>query len=179
MEPTPISKPIALAQAGSTLNVTAVYQDMWGREWARELWLRVTQLMGDDAITNTSWNLMELDRPEIFSEAVSAATLADVLVVSIHAGEQLPPSLCAWINAWLPRRQRQDGALIALLSVVAGQPDGPSKQAEEYLRGVARQGRLDFQLREHVEASHHSNASAPDGSSFPETNPIPQRERRK
>ena len=164
MEPTPISKPIAPAQAGCALNVTAVYQDMWGREWARELWLRVTQLMGNDAITNTSWNLMELDRPEIFSEAVSAATLADVLVVSIHASEQLPPRLYTWIDAWLPRRQRQDGTLIALLSVVAGQPDGPSKQAEEYLRGVARQGRLDFQLREHVEAFHRSTTFPADAS---------------
>jgi hypothetical protein len=156
MEPTPISKPIAPAQTGSALNVTAVYQDMWGREWARELWLRVTQLMGNDAITNTSWSLMELDRPEIFSEAVSAATLADVLVVSIHASEQLPPRLCAWFDAWVPRRQRQEGALIALLGMTAGQPDGPSKQAEEYLRAVARRGRLDFLLREHVGTFHRS-----------------------
>jgi len=152
MERTPPSKPVAPTPAKSALNVTAVYQDAWGREWATELWLRVTQMMGSDAIANTGWDLVELNRPEVFSEAVSAAAIADVLVISIHAGEQLPPPLCAWIDAWLPRRQRQDGALIALLGTAAGQPDSLSKQTEEHLSTVARRGRLDFLLREHIVA---------------------------
>jgi len=150
MEPTQILNPVAAPQAGAALKIIAVYQDIRGREWAAELWCRMSQLMGDDAITNHSWNIAELDHQEIFSAAVSAATAADVLVVSIHAGEQLPFVLCAWIDAWLPRRQRQDGTLIALIGVPAGQPDARSEQTGEYLRAVARRGRLDFQLREHV-----------------------------
>lgn len=143
-------KPVAAPQAGTNLSIIAVYQDIRGQEWAAELWCRMSQLMGDDAITSRSWNIAELDRPEIFSAAVSAATAADVLVVSIRAGEQLPFVLHAWIDEWLPRRQRQDGTLIALIVVPAGQPDATSERTGEYLRTVARRGRLDFQLREHV-----------------------------
>ena len=172
MEPSSISKLITPATPGSALNVTTVYQDLWGSEWATELWCRVTQMMGNDAVIHTSWNLVELGRPEIFSEAVAAAAIADVLVISIPAGEPLPVHLCAWIDAWLPRRRRRDGALIALLGMVAGQPDGLSKQAAEYLSAVARRGRLDFLLREDVDALSGSKTSASDRSPSPATNPI-------
>ena len=165
MQSTQILKPVAAKHAGCALNVTAVYEDIRGREWAMELWRRLSQLMGNDAIANNSWSLVELNRPKVFSEAVSAATLADVLVVSFHAGKQLPAVLCAWIDAWLPRRQRQEGALIALIGVTAGQPDAPSEKVEEYLRAVARRGRLDFLLREHVTA-----ATGP-ATSWPGMNP--------
>jgi hypothetical protein len=157
MKPISLSKPVSPAQAGFALKVATVYQDMEGQEWVAELWHRVTQLMGNDAIVNTSWSLIELDQSAIFSEAVSAASRADVLVVSIHPGEQLSARLCAWIDAWLPRRQRQDGALIALLGMAAGRPDGPAKQAEAYLRNVALRGRLEFLLREQVGALPGSN----------------------
>ena len=143
-------QPAAAPPAGAALNITAVYQDPPGREWAAELLCRMSQLMGDDTIANHAWNIVELDRPEAFSAAVAAATVADVLVISFPAGEQLPSILCAWMEAWLPRRLRRDGTLIALIGVAAGQPDARSEQTEDYLRRVAGRGRLDFQLREYV-----------------------------
>ena len=168
MEPANILQQFVKTSTGAAgsagLKVANVYQDLKSRAWAENLWNRVVQLSGPDAVLAAAWSIEELNQAQAFQEAVSAATLADVLMVSIHAGEQLPPGLCAWIDAWLPRRQRQDGALIALLGVVAGQPDVPSKQAEEYLRGVARQGRLDFMLHEHVGTFHRSKTFPTDAS---------------
>ena len=177
MESISFSKLITPAPPGSALKVTTVYQDVWGSEWATELWCRVTQMMGSDAVIHTSWNLTELGRPVIFSEAVADAMIADVLVISIPAGEPLPAHLCAWIYAWLPRRRRRDGALIALLGMVPGQPDGLSKQAAEYLGAVARRGRLDFLLREHIEALNCLKTAAADSSPSPTTDSLPQPKR--
>jgi hypothetical protein len=171
MEATQILIKVASAHNESALNTVAVYQDTRSQEWIRELWDRVTQIMGDQALAHASWSIAELDRPEFLSEAVSAAALADVLVVSIHAGEQLPSRLCGWIDAWLPRRQRQEGALIALMGVSAGQPDASSGKLEKYLRAVAHRGRLDFQLREHI------TASAKSATAFPKTNSRLERKR--
>jgi hypothetical protein len=72
---------------------------------------------------------------------------ADVILISIHDTKELPTDLCVWIDAWLPRRRLPTGALIALVSVPE-QPDVQTDHTRDYLRSVARRGRLDFLLRE-------------------------------
>ncbi len=160
MEPSPIHEPSGAAHPGAALRITAVYHDTSGQEWAGGLWSRLSQLMGDGAIVIHAWNLAELEQPQIFSTAAAAAAHDDVLVVSIQADERIPAALCGWIEAWLPRRQRQDGALIALIGMSAGQPAALLEKAEKYLMDVARRGRLDFLPREHVTAGT-SRVSSP------------------
>jgi hypothetical protein len=181
MEPANILQPIIKVSsdvpASRSLIIVGIYQDIESRAWIGDLWNRVAELAGPDAVPITAWNLDELSHAPAFQEAVSAAAIADVLVISIHAGEQLPPALCAWVAAWRPRRQRRDGALITLLGVAAGQPDVTMALAKEYLSTIAGRSGLDFMFCEHLGTFYHSKTSAPVRPSFPETNSIHQPER--
>jgi hypothetical protein len=178
MEPADI--PQSAAQTSSVvpappgLKIAGIYQDVARRAWIGDLWNRVADLAGPDAVPITAWSLEELSRAPAFQEAVSAAVVADVLVISIHAGDHLPPVLCAWIDSWRPRRQRHGGSLIVLLGVAAGQPEIPLARAKDYLSAIARGSGLDFQFCEHLDAPHCPETTAPDRASSPETNPLHQ-----
>ena len=142
--------PIASAEGEHVLNVTMVYQDRTAREWATEMWGRVTQLVGKENISAASWSISDLARPGILVEAVRSAVRADVIVVAVSDAKELPPDLCAWIDVWLPRRVRGTGALVALI----GLPEEPDHQAfstQDYLRAVADNGGLDFFPQERVQ----------------------------
>ncbi len=129
------------------LNVAVICQDTATRKWATQVCDHVTRLAGKDAVHSTWWEISRLSDPDVFKDAVLMTMVADVILVSINDAEELPINLCVWIDAWLPRRYQSVGALIALVSV-PGQPGDQTTHARDYLRTVARKGRLDFLLRE-------------------------------
>jgi hypothetical protein len=135
--------PVALVEGEPALNVTMVCEDLTTREWATEMWRRVTQSVGKENISITSWMIGDLARPEVHAEAVLSAARADVIVIAVSAAEILPVDLCVWIAAWVQRRTRQAGALVALI----GLPQKRDPQAfstRDFLRMVAHKGGLDF-----------------------------------
>jgi hypothetical protein len=141
--------PIALAKDEPALNVTMVCEDLLTREWAAEMWDRVTQMAGKENISVTSWRISDLALPEILADAVLSAARADVIVIAVSAAEKLPVGLCVWIAAWVPRRARRAGALVALI----GLPQKRDRQAfstRDFLRMVALKSGLDFFPRERV-----------------------------
>ena len=76
-------------------------------------------------------------------DAVRAALVADLIVVLVHAADELPLGFYVWIDAWLPRRTSREGALTALIG--ADEPQDPqSSRTREYLQAVARKAQLDF-----------------------------------
>jgi hypothetical protein len=100
-------------------------------------------LAGKDHIRNKWYDVHSLSDLGILLEAVRAALVADVIVISVHAADELPLGLYVWIDAWLPRRTASEGALTALIG--ADEPQGPeSFRTREYLQAVARKGHLDF-----------------------------------
>jgi len=129
------------------LNVAVVYQDTPTRKWATQVCDHVKQVAGKDAVHSTWWEISRLGDPDVFRDAVLMTIVADVILVSINDANELPIDLCVWIDAWLPRRYQPMGALIALISV-PGQPGDQTNHARDYLRTIARKGRLDFLLRE-------------------------------
>jgi len=141
--------PIALAEGEHALNVTMVCEDLTTREWATEMWDRVTQMVGKENINVTSWMIRSLARPEILVEAVSSAAQADVIVIAVSAAGKLPIDLCVWIAAWVPRRARRVGALVALIGLPQ-EPDHQAFSTQNFLQLVAHKGGLDFFPREHV-----------------------------
>ena len=125
------------------LNVAVVYEDTRTQEWARQVCSRVRHLIGEEGVRTNWWQADLLRDVEVLAEALSAASAAELLVVSVYASDQLPLDLYAWIDAWLSRRQVPTGALVALICV----PDGAGSQAfrtRDYLQAVARTGGLDF-----------------------------------
>ena len=129
------------------LNVALVYQDTPTRKWATQVFDQVKRVTGKDAVRCTWWEINRLSDPEVFRDAIQTTMRADVILVSIYDAEELPIDFCVWIDAWLPRRCLPMGALIALISV-PGQLSDQTKLARDYLRAIARKGRLDFLLRE-------------------------------
>ena len=114
-----------------------------------------TQLVGEEHVRDTWYDVHSLDDVRILLDAVRAALVADLIVVSVHAADELPLGLYVWIDAWLPRRASREGALTALIG--ADEPQYPqSSRTRDYLQAVARKAQLDFiplfESRPHVEA---------------------------
>jgi hypothetical protein len=130
-------------ESAFALNVVVLYQDPLTLYWATELWDRVGELIGSGGICRMAWRISDLARPDLFAEAVRAAAKAHVMVVSFRDAGVLPPSLCEWVEAWMPRRILTGGALVALIGVPA-QPNAPCGQAYAYVEAVARRAGLDF-----------------------------------
>lgn len=131
----------------SALDVVAVYRDVQDRDRVRELCDRIARSIGRRSFRRRFWSFEDLNEPGLFQEAVRAATDADAMIVSLPAGEKLPPCFCAWIDAWRARRRPPDGTMIALVDVT-GRNGAASEHVQKYLRGVALEARLEFLLQE-------------------------------
>lgn len=130
-------------EAAYALKIAGVYQDSITREWAHQMCHPVTQAIGDEWVRNTWYRVNDLGDTGVLLDAVQTALRADVIVVSVHAADELPVELCTWIDVWLPRRPPHMGALAALIGVT-GQPGSQADHTQEYLQAVARRGQLDF-----------------------------------
>jgi hypothetical protein len=125
------------------LSIAGVYQDIVTRDWAVQTCRQATQLAGEERVQNMLYNAHSLRDPGVFLQAVRAALLADVILVSIHAADELQLELYVWFDAWLPRRLSRAGALTALIGV-AEPPNSQSVRTLEYLQAVACKAQLDF-----------------------------------
>ena len=141
LEPAPDS-------SGDEFKIVVVYQGALAQEWAMQMCEPVWQKFGGEFVRDTWHDINSLGTTKILLEAVRATLTADVIVIAVHAAEELPPDLCAWIDIWLPRRNARTGALAALIGI-AGQLDAHAASTQEYLQAVARRGELDFVPQEH------------------------------
>ncbi len=137
-------------KSNRTLGITLVYEDVESLDWATTMRDRVTALIGRESVVDASWRMCYLTNPDVFPHAVETATWADAIIVAVHEAVELPADLCAWVNAWLPRRGGREGTLVALLGPSAS---GTIRNVRRYLEGVARRGALAF-LLEHRKSPH-------------------------
>jgi len=134
---------VAPTESEYALNIVGVYQDPLTQSWGVPMRRLATQLAGEEHVRDTWYDVHSLDDVQILSDAVRAALVADLIVISIHAADELPLGLYVWIDAWLPRRASREGALTALIG--ADEPQDPqSSSTREYLQAVARKAQLDF-----------------------------------
>ncbi len=140
----PVAPP---AKADYRVTVACVYQDEGVRKWAQEVWMRVPASAGAAILRVREWKLSDLSQPQVLAEAVVEAAKADVVVVCMDACERSPGNLFAWVVAWLPRRPRDTGALVAVVCQ-SEQVGGQSRRAQEYLGSVASARGMEFILEE-------------------------------
>src|SRR5215468_9819166 len=151
MEPSSVSEQITRldklvahsSASGYGLNVTVVYEEAATRKWAREIYERATRLAGVEAIRATWWKLTDLSEPGVLAGAVSTAMRSDVIIVASRCAEGFPLPFYVWVNSWLAHRSPRAGAVVALLGTLA-ESSSHSGRVTDYLREVARQGRLEF-----------------------------------
>jgi hypothetical protein len=129
------------------LNVAAVYEDVVTRQWATEIFERVEKLAGAGKVRGTWWRMSELSQPAVLAGAVSTAMRASMLIVAIRGAERFPLPFYVWVDSWLPYYRQSPAALVALIAK-SDRPTPCSDQARDYLRAVARHGRLDFLAEE-------------------------------
>ncbi len=131
------------------LNVCVLYEDAPTRDWARDVCGRVAKLVGGECLRITWWSLADLNEPAVLAGAVSTALRADVVVVAVRAAERFPLPFYVWADAWVPYHTKGAAALVALMAL----PQRPIPQmdrARDYLRAMAKQGRLDFLIEERL-----------------------------
>jgi hypothetical protein len=162
--------PPAATEDDFTLNVMMVYQDFATRKWAAEMWERVAQSVGGDNIQVSSWRIGDLVQPGSIADAVWSAAQADVIMIAVRSPGELPVELCVWIDAWLPRRTRSAGALVALIGLPPAASTARASHIQEYLCAVARRGRLDFMPRERevpaMSTGHAASEATPEPVDF-------------
>jgi hypothetical protein len=134
---------VAPTESEHALNIVGVYQDPLTQSWGVPMCRLATQLAGEEHVRNAWYDVHSLDDVRILMDAVRAALVADLIVVSVYAAEELPLGLYVWIDAWLPRRTSREGALTALIGADEPQ-DLPSFRTCDYLQAVARKAQLDF-----------------------------------
>src|SRR6266571_3642093 len=101
---------IAGLGAGNGLNVVLVYEEAETRQWAREVYERVSKFAGAGKVRATWWKIGELNQPGVLAGAVSMAMRAKLIVVATRGAEGLPLPFYVWVNGWLPHRFSAAGA---------------------------------------------------------------------
>jgi hypothetical protein len=130
------------------LYIAGIHQDAATGKWATQVTNQAIQLVGEQSVHGTWWNMGELGDPRVFRDAVEAATMANILVVSVRATDALPLDLYDWIEAWLPLRLPLAGVLVALIGVSAP-PAADASRIGRYLQDVAWRGDLEFLMQDY------------------------------
>jgi hypothetical protein len=87
------------------------------------------------------WLLSELRMPQLRAIAAADANAADLVIISVHHAEGLPPELQDWIELWLAHKRKQPSLLVALFDPVYS---GVSAALRAALEAVARRGHMEF-----------------------------------
>jgi hypothetical protein len=131
-------------QTKETWSIVVVCEDELTHSQAVSVWDRLIKQFWAEIEFDFHWcqfaNLLD---PSNALDAANAAARADLIVLSTHAGEELPEHVTSWIETWLDKRENREGALIALV----GREQEPSTGAMAkhlYLREVAHRANMDF-----------------------------------
>ena len=90
----------------------------------------------------TWWRFKYLSEPEIARQAGRAVAAADLIIVSIHSGDDFPLEVKAWFDGWLSKRALSEGALVLVRA--PGDEEGQILSQEAYFRLVAQRANLDY-----------------------------------
>lgn len=125
-------------------DMMVVYEDAATRLCAERLFRRLFENLEDEYDFQGHWNsFAELSDPVTHDEAASAAAAADMIMVSLRTGREVPPHADSWVEAWLNRKEDRPSALVALVQERADSPQS-IWPVRSYLQTVARLGRMDF-----------------------------------
>ena len=103
------------------------------------------------------WNIDVLAFTSMGELAALEAAMADMIIIAIHDGQQLPEAVATWMRRFLDRRDDRPGALMALLDSDPNRMD-LSQGLLSQLRQAAELGHLDF-FAARVSAGRNEGAS--------------------
>ena len=90
------------------------------------------------------WLFNQLCVPGLRTIAASEATLAHLIIISVHHAESLPDGVKSWIDMWLGQRNNHNIVLLALFDPVY---QGVSGTMKAYLQEVAKRGDMELLVK--------------------------------
>lgn len=153
-------------------DLVVAYEDTFTRDRALRLYDHLAQqLLNDYDFQCSWWKFDHLVNPTLRHQAADAAASANMVILSLHAQDEVSPLHRTWIEEWLPLRDSGTAALVAL---IGGGNDAGFEKAPmlAYLQNAARLGRMDF--FNHGFEMNQALALSPSAQS-PSANPITQR----
>jgi hypothetical protein len=125
-------------------DLVIAYEDRPTRDRAMLLCDRIAQQLRDDYDFQCAWwKLDHLREPRLLEQAVDDAMQANMIIVSVHAGDVFLPAALAWMHAWAPNKVGNKSALVALVSRLS-EPHALPTGRQVHLQRTARQARMDF-----------------------------------
>jgi len=130
------------ANRSNRVTAVVVYEDLVTDVRASEFCGAVSKHLGPKIeITRLMWLLNELRLPRLCAIAAGDASLADLLIVSLHHTETVPQGLKAWVEQWLGKGTHRPILLLALLDSAHS---GISATLRAYLHSVADAAHMEF-----------------------------------
>jgi hypothetical protein len=125
-------------------DLVVAYQDTDTRDRALHLYDSIAQKLLDDYDFQCAWWRFEhLQTAALMQQATDAAIEANMIILSVHAGKDLPPIARAWIDRWSANKAHNKSALVTLIDL-AEPRTAETGQLQAYLQQVARRARMDF-----------------------------------
>jgi hypothetical protein len=135
----------ALAQSRH-FAVVALCEDAVTDNRAAEICHEVSNhLASHTSVSGQTWLLSELRSHSLRSAAVADLASANLVIVSLHHGSDLPAEVSTLLDLWIAHpRRRPEAALVALFDSFAS---GISTPMQAALRQLARRGGIPFFAR--------------------------------
>jgi hypothetical protein len=126
------------------MRIAVGYQDTASLIKAIQFCDRIVQEYWEEfEIRCTWWKFGFLRHPQIFGGAVTAASEADLILLSLPTENKLPQPIEDWIDEWLERRHFRPGALVSLIPSDRKE-DRTQVMLEGYFHEVASRGMMDY-----------------------------------
>ena len=131
-------------EEGEVFFALIAYEDSLTRNRAMQICDRLMEKFWMDMEFDLSWWRFDFLRDAgIVKAAANAAARSDLILVSAHAGRELPSHVQKWIETWVPRRELGNGVLVAMIGTSEDQLRGLTP-IHVYLREAAQRANLDY-----------------------------------
>jgi hypothetical protein len=123
----------------SALNVVIAYEDLETGKRAMKTYEYMVQQLGDQCLfANQMWKFDVLAVPKLKDIAAKDAAAAEIIIISAHAGRELPAEVKSWIEMWLGYKT-EASALVALF-----EGESEFNPARNYLEAIANRAQIEF-----------------------------------
>jgi len=137
-------QPDGFSENKEVFSVLISYEDSTTRDRAMRVCDRLMEKFWKDVEFDCNWWRFDFLRDlGIVDAAAHSAARADLILVSAHAGRELPPAVQKWIETWLPLRKSGGGVLGAMIGTGEDHYRGLTP-IHVYLREAARRANMDF-----------------------------------
>jgi len=124
-------------------DLVVAYEDSATRERAMSLHDHLAKKLSDDFDFQCAWWKFEHIADDTLREqAVDDATSANMIVLSLRAGNDLPAAAQQWMEGWSHRRDHHKCALVTLFTNESSATSAPPTFTR--LKQLARQAHMDF-----------------------------------